>query len=121
MLTLAVLQEGSLAAASSRWKKATMFKKTRAIRAGTSSLTRYSMSEKSARDGAGAPEVTSAADTALPDGPYVTVAEVAVILRVCRKSVRSRIKSGDLEAYRHGRRILIPLAAIERLIKSGRM
>ena len=121
MLTLAVLREGSLAAASSQWKKAMMFKKTRALRAGTSSLTRYSMCEKSTKDGAGVPEVTSAADTALSDSPYVTVADAAVILRVCPKSVRNRIKSGELEGFRHGRRILLPLGAIERFIKRGRI
>ena len=52
---------------------------------------------------------------------HVTVAEAAVLLRVCTKTVRARIKSGKLEAYRHGRRILIPRSAIDRLIKSGPM
>ena len=56
-----------------------------------------------------------------PTGPCVTVAEAAVLLRVCPKTVHNRIKVGELEAYRHGRRILIPLAAIERLIKRGRI
>ena len=51
--------------------------------------------------------------------PYVTVDEAAELLRVVPKTVRNRIRSGDLEAYRHGRRVLIPLAAIERLIKTG--
>jgi excisionase family DNA binding protein len=32
----------------------------------------------------------------------VTVAEAAVQLRCCTKTVRSRIKEGKLEAYRHG-------------------
>jgi excisionase family DNA binding protein len=73
--------------------------------------------ESSARGG----KVTPAADTTLPTGPYVTVAEAAVLLRVCAKSVRNRIKGGELEAFRHGRRILIPLTAIERLIRGGRM
>jgi len=52
---------------------------------------------------------------------YVTVAEAAELLCVDPKTVRNRIGSGDLEAYRHGRRVVIPLAAIERLIKRGRM
>ena len=54
-------------------------------------------------------------------GQYVTRAEAALILHVDTKTVRARIRSGELEAYRHGRRILIPLAAIERLIKRGRI
>jgi excisionase family DNA binding protein len=52
---------------------------------------------------------------------YVTVAEAALQLRCCTKTVRNRIKEGKLEAYRHGGRILIPRSAIERLIKSGRI
>ena len=53
--------------------------------------------------------------------PYATVDEAAELLRVVPKTVRNRIRSGDLEAYRHGRRIIIPRAAIKRLIKRGRM
>jgi excisionase family DNA binding protein len=52
---------------------------------------------------------------------YVTREEAALLLRVCPKSVSNRITSGELEAYRHGRRILIPLAAVKRLIKRGRI
>jgi excisionase family DNA binding protein len=57
----------------------------------------------------------------VPGTDYVTVAEVPVLLRVCTKTVHARIKSGDLEGYRHGRRIIIPRSAIESLIKSGRV
>jgi hypothetical protein len=58
----------------------------------------------------------------LPEfGQCATRPEAALLLRVCPKSVSNRIKSGELEAFRHGRRILIPLASIERLIRRGRI
>ena len=56
-----------------------------------------------------------------PESDYVTVEEAAGLLRVCTKTVYARIDGGQLEAYRHGRRILIPRPAIERLIKRGRI
>jgi len=66
---------------------------------------------------AGAPSGTEG----VPGSGYVMVDEAAVLPRVCPKTVRNRIKSRVLEAYRHGRRILIPRNAIERLIKRGRI
>jgi excisionase family DNA binding protein len=54
-------------------------------------------------------------------GNYITVAEAGLILRACTKTVRARIRVGELEAYRVGRRILIPRDAVERLIKRGRL
>jgi excisionase family DNA binding protein len=64
----------------------------------------------------------AAAKTSPPEvGNYITVAEAALILRACTKTVRARIRVGELEAYRVGRRILIPRDAVERLIKRGRL
>ena len=60
-------------------------------------------------------------DRGLPSGPYATVAQAADVLHVHPKTVRSRIKSGDLEAYRHGRRILIPLTGLLRFVEEGRL
>jgi excisionase family DNA binding protein len=58
----------------------------------------------------------------LPEiGKYITRSEAAQILHVDPKTVRARIRAGELEAYRHGRRILISLASVERLIKRGRI
>ena len=61
------------------------------------------------------------AKPALTTELYLTVAEAAELLCVCTKTIRNRIKSGDLEAYHHGRRVLVPMAAIENLIRRGRM
>lgn len=72
-------------------------------------------------DCAGGPDMVPTAGAALVPGPYATVAETADVLRVHPKTVRSRVKSGELEAYRRGRRILIPLAAILRFIEQGRL
>jgi excisionase family DNA binding protein len=52
---------------------------------------------------------------------YATVAEAATLLRVCTKTVRNRIRSRELEAYRHGRRVLIRRTAIEHLIRRTRL
>ena len=66
---------------------------------------------------AGAPSGTVGA----PGADYVMVDEAAVLLRICSKTVYTRIKNRELEAYRHGRRILISRQAIQRLIKRGRV
>jgi excisionase family DNA binding protein len=62
-----------------------------------------------------------AASKRIPTDAYLTVAEAADLLRVCTKTVRNRIRGCELEAYRHGRRVLIPRRAIEHLIKRGRV
>jgi excisionase family DNA binding protein len=102
----------------SQRKGATMLKKKPALRAKTSAPGWPPTGENHPIGGAVTSEVAPAA---LSIEGYVTVAEAAVLLRVCLKTVRNRIKSGELVAFRHGRRILIPLSAIERLIRRGRI
>ena len=94
--------------------------RTRASHVRTSAPVYRSMGKKDAKGSAAAHKLDPT-DIGLPPGPYVTIAEAAELLRVDPKTVRSRIKSGDLEAHRHGRRILISLAAIMRLIERGRL
>lgn len=48
-----------------------------------------------------------------------TVNEVAQALGVCKATVRKVIHSGDLEAVRAGRKLLIPVAALKAFIASG--
>jgi excisionase family DNA binding protein len=104
----------------SQRKGATMLKKKRALRAKTSAPAWPRAGENQPISGGVISKLTPAADAALPIEGYVTVAEAAVLLRVCPKTVRNRIKSGELVAFRHGRRILIPLTAIEGLIRRER-
>jgi excisionase family DNA binding protein len=89
-------------------------------RAGTSAPTWPSTKGDHLKSAAAAKAAHATKPISPTDG-YVTVAEAAELLRVCTKTVRNRIGGGELEAYRHGRRILIPLTAIERLIRRGRM
>jgi excisionase family DNA binding protein len=87
---------------------------------GTSGATRARRGRQAHRTGLGErhPDPPSKPEGA-PASDYATVEEGAGLLRVCTKTVYARIHGGHLEAYRHGRRILIPRRAIDRLIKSG--
>jgi excisionase family DNA binding protein len=88
-------------------------------RAGASAPTWSTTQEE--QDAAVASNDADGTNGGIATDPYVTVDEAAELLRVVPKTVRNRIRSGDLEAYRHGRRIIIPRAAIKRLNESGRM
>ena len=49
----------------------------------------------------------------------LTVEEARKELRVSRSSIYSAIKSGQLKSIRLGRRLLIPTAVIDALVKEG--
>ncbi len=50
---------------------------------------------------------------------FVTVAEVADLMRVSRMTVYRMVHSGELPAVRMGRSYRVPLAAVEDLISQG--
>ena len=49
-------------------------------------------------------------------GLVVTVAEASRMLRLSRNSTYAAIRNGDIRTLRIGRRLLIPRAALERLL-----
>lgn len=49
----------------------------------------------------------------------LTVKEAAELLRVGERSVYAAVARGDLPAVRIGRRIVLPGAALERLLEGG--
>ena len=49
----------------------------------------------------------------------VTVEEAATILGVGRKKAYEAARSGEIPSIRIGRRLLVPLAALERLLGGG--
>jgi excisionase family DNA binding protein len=56
-----------------------------------------------------------------PDAPtpkLATIDETAVILHISVRSVRRRLEAGDLRAVRIGRSVRIPIAEIDRLVRS---
>jgi excisionase family DNA binding protein len=58
--------------------------------------------------------------TSLANAPdFLTVPEVAVILRTHANTVYARIQDGTLPAVRFGRRLVVPRAAIERLMSEA--
>ncbi|MDO5726794.1 MAG: helix-turn-helix domain-containing protein [Bowdeniella nasicola] len=50
---------------------------------------------------------------------FVTVAEVAEMMRVSRMTVYRMVHAGELPAVRMGRSYRVPLAAVEDLIAQG--
>ncbi|MDO5700252.1 MAG: helix-turn-helix domain-containing protein [Bowdeniella nasicola] len=50
---------------------------------------------------------------------FVTVAEVAALMRVSRMTVYRMVHAGELPAVRMGRSYRVPLAAVEELIAEG--
>lgn len=47
---------------------------------------------------------------------FLTVGEAADLLCCCQKTVRRRIKAGELRCVRNGRRVLVPVAAIDEFL-----
>lgn len=50
---------------------------------------------------------------------FLTVAEVADLLRVSKMTVYRMVHSGDIPAVRVGRSFRVPQAAVEELLSSG--
>lgn len=55
----------------------------------------------------------------LPDREYLTVVEVATVLRLSKMTVYRLIATGELPSVRIGRSIRIPHAAAKALIEGG--
>jgi excisionase family DNA binding protein len=51
--------------------------------------------------------------------PFLTVAEVATLLKLNQQTVRNWIDAGSLPAVRVGRRVRIPRSALDQLIQDG--
>jgi excisionase family DNA binding protein len=51
-----------------------------------------------------------------PEGRVVTVGEAASILRISRGSAYEAVKRKEIPTIRIGRRLLVPLAALERML-----
>ena len=54
------------------------------------------------------------------DPTYLTIKELAAILRVDHKTIRNAIRDGRITAVRVGRAFRIPTSAIDALAKSTR-
>lgn len=54
-----------------------------------------------------------------PNDAFLTVAEVATLLKLNQQTVRNWIDAGSLPAVRVGRRVRIPRSALDQLIESG--
>jgi|GEM_PF-638293 len=51
----------------------------------------------------------------------LTLQEAAVKLKVCSRTVRKRIAEGTLPGIKMGRRVLVPLAPLNRVLESLNM
>lgn len=68
------------------------------------------------------PTTSTSADTLgtpLPKVEFLTVAEVASLMRVSKMSVYRLIHAGDLEAVRFGRSFRVPEAAVQSYLKDS--
>ena len=61
----------------------------------------------------------AAGETPLSDVKFLTVAEVASIMRVSKMTVYRRVHSGELEAIRAGRSFRVPEQAVNRYLKGS--
>ncbi|MGH3276814.1 MAG: helix-turn-helix domain-containing protein [Streptosporangiaceae bacterium] len=57
--------------------------------------------------------------TSLSDGRFLTVAEVAAIMRVSKMTVYRLVHSGDLEAVRVGRSFRVPEWAVNQYLRDA--
>ncbi len=55
----------------------------------------------------------------LPDARFLTVAEVADMMRVSRMTVYRLVHSGDLPAIRFGRSFRVPESAVEEALRNS--
>jgi excisionase family DNA binding protein len=53
------------------------------------------------------------------DRMAVTIAEVARLTTLSRGSVRNHVRSGRIKAVKIGRRVLVPVTSLERLLQEG--
>jgi len=60
-----------------------------------------------------------ASETPLSDVRFLTVAEVALIMRVSKMTVYRLVHSGELEAIRVGRSFRVPEAAVNQYLKAA--
>src|SRR5580693_8868620 len=60
-----------------------------------------------------------AADTPLSDVRFLTVAEVALIMRVSKMTVYRLVHSGELEAIRVGRSFRVPEQAVNQYLRAA--
>ena len=58
-------------------------------------------------------------DIELPDKPTFSVTEAAAILGVSRDTVYQCVSTGEIPALRLGRRLLIPRAALARMLRGS--
>jgi excisionase family DNA binding protein len=61
-----------------------------------------------------------ASETPLSDVRFLTVAEVALIMRVSKMTVYRLVHSGELEAIRVGRSFRVPEAAVNQYLRAAR-
>lgn len=64
-------------------------------------------------------EQMAAGETPLSDVRFLTVAEVASIMRVSKMTVYRLVHSGELEAIRVGRSFRVPEQAVNRYLKGS--
>jgi excisionase family DNA binding protein len=64
-------------------------------------------------------EQMAAGETPLSDVKFLTVAEVASIMRVSKMTVYRLVHSGELEAIRVGRSFRVPEQAVNRYLKGS--
>jgi excisionase family DNA binding protein len=55
-----------------------------------------------------------------PQGRVMTLNEVAALLRISRGSAYEAAKRGEIPTIRIGRRLLVPAAALDRMLASNR-
>jgi excisionase family DNA binding protein len=55
-------------------------------------------------------------EIAKPERRVVTLGEAALILRISRGSAYQAVKTREIPTIRIGRRLLVPLAALERML-----
>lgn len=53
------------------------------------------------------------------EGQVYTVDQVSQILKIARSTVFQAIRKGDIPAIRVSRRVLIPKAALDRMLQNG--
>jgi excisionase family DNA binding protein len=58
-------------------------------------------------------------ETAKPERRVVTVGEAAAILQISRGAAYQAVKTKELPSIRIGRRLLVPIVALERLLGSA--
>lgn len=64
-------------------------------------------------------DTVAAGETPLSDVRFLTVAEVATIMRVSKMTVYRLVHSGELEAIRVGRSFRVPEQAVNQYLKAA--